>query len=382
MPTIINGHSIGKLGNQWYSDETKELVYAVKTGNAIDLQNRHNLNAVLGSQMREVERIDGQYIPVERFNIFFTKGGVSTDVIEFNKDYDNFVLKESEGFNALEFEHSLDEVLKARNAKIDLAKQDAERVEGINRVYMQKYLPNTKLVTIITGHSFKAKIPTEATKGSDDNYVRSVGWLRGEKITDFVDSTVVDTHASHYLGTKEATLSVNDIFGCVDLIERYETYSGKGVMAIINPRILTNLGMLYKDTMNQDNMVINGVTLNNFMGINWLPFANMSKDFIIFLDAGDAERIFRCVNPDPEQRGIGIVTKKNLETFKKMEDLDGAKLRIFEEEYMMFHRERGCILCISEKGKTDTGKEGWMSDAGVTKLEAYTQRLINGYYRG
>ncbi|MGL5962424.1 MAG: hypothetical protein ACRCZ0_10825 [Cetobacterium sp.] len=380
---IIDGkYTLGGLGSQYYEANTKEAEIAramaetIEAGNTAMAQDGELLVAFLRKMEKEVERINGQPIPVKTHNVFFSEGGLMTSAQGFESYYDNFTMKRSIPLQVKAFGHSQQEVLDAKNKKISLLSKDAEDLEAITRAYVSNYNPFIRLLALMTGSSMTTKIPTVATAGTDENFTRAFGWLRGENVSDFLPATQGITHANHYRCKKGATLTSDDIVDLVDLIESYDTYSRQGVVALAHPRVISKLGAMYGDSLNQDRHIIDGVITPNFLGVSWLECSQLNKEFIIFVDGGKVnDLIIKGVNPDAEQRGLKIIAEANHETYQ-YNGVNSAKAVIFDEEYLVALRQAGGVLDIVRTEAT-----GLMGATSETALNTFAKLVEEMYKR-
>ena len=105
----------------------------------------------------------------------------------------------------------------------------------------------------------------------------------------------------------------------------------------------------------------------------------MSDEFVIFLDSGRRDMILQCVNKATNQRGLSLVTEKDLKAITSPADVNGMKLRIHPMEYLVLARESGVILSIAKGKTTPANKVGWMEDAEATKLENLIKKIDMTY---
>ncbi len=372
---IIDGkHTLGGLGSHYYEAGSREAEIAramaetIEAGNTAMAQDAELLVAFLRKMEKEVERINGQPIPVKTHNVFFSEGGLMTSAQGFESYYSNFTMKRSIPLQVKAFGHSQQEILDAKNKKISLLSKDAEDLEAITRAYVGNYNPFVRLLALLTGSSMTTKIPSKATVGTDEEFTRAFGWVRGENVSDHIPATQGITHANHYRCKKGAVLTSDDITDLVDLIESYNTYSRQGVVALAHPRVISNLGGMYGDAFNQDKHVIDGVITPNFLGVSWLECSQLNKDFIIFVDGGKVnELVIKGVNPDAEQRGLKIIAEANHETYQ-YNGVNSAKAVVFDEEFMVALRTSGGILDIAR-----TEASGEMGTASETALNNFAK---------
>lgn len=386
--TIINGlRDIGKLGSEYYDKKLEDFILTLRAGNtAVERGTLPFLN-FLQARTKTVNRVAGQPIPVERFNVFFTKGGYTDNGYGFDKYVDKFIMPSDEGLTAITYNYTTKEILKAREDGVDLVKKMTEELEAYMNVYQNNVLPYQALITLMTGSSLSTSIPTEATATSDDNYVRSFGWLRGEDVSDFKKGHIQLTNACHYRGTKGETFALSDIDDCVDLLKAYKDASPLKPFALANNKTIRNtIASTLEWSANRDQVLVEGNMLKyrTAMGCNWIDMDNyLPEGVIIFLDAQVVDLIIKAISPDPEQRGIAFVKdfigeKNRLES---AEDLSGGTVQVFPVEQIIAKRHMGVILDTLNKGQTGSGKEGWAETATVTKIEDYCKNLVSTYYK-
>lgn len=381
--TIINGkYTLGGLGSQYYEKGSREaeianaMAMTIQAGNSSAVQGAENLTALCQSLEEEVPRINGQPIAVEISNVFFSEGGINSEAQGFDTYYKNFTMKKGKPLQVKAFSHTSEEILDARNRRINLMEKDQKDLEKISKAYVNRYNPNVRLLALLTGTSLTTKVPTQASQSSDEDFCRAFGWLRGENVEDFIPSIYGIKYANHFRARKGATVDKKDITDIVDLLMKYDGYSGEGIIAVANLRTIEDLGALYKSPTNQDSMIIDGVVSPTFLGVTWLEAPQMHPDFILFLDAGKRnDLIKRCVNNDPEQRGFKLIEENKIEGFKLESGINGLKAFIFEEEYIVASRFSGAILDIGRQGDGN----GYMKSDSITELEKYT-KLVEGMY--
>ncbi|MGL5100466.1 MAG: hypothetical protein ACRC6B_10660 [Fusobacteriaceae bacterium] len=381
--TIIDGkHTLGGLGSQFYAEGSREaeianaMAQTIEAGNSEEVLGAENLTALCMSMEEVLPRVSGQPIAVEISNVFFSEGGIQSEAQGFDTYYKNFTLKKGASIQAKAFSHDSKETLDARNKGISLLEKDAKDLRKITNAYAYRYNPNVRLLSLLTGSSLTTKVPTKATVGTDEDFCRAFGWVRGENVEDFIPSIYGVTHANHYRARKGAVIDKRDITDIIDLISRYDEYSGEGVIALANLRTIEDLGSLYKAPTNQDKVIIDGMYSPSFLGATWLEVPQLHPDFIIFLDAGKRDLIKRCVNNDEAQRGLRLIEENKVEGYKVESGINGMKAFIFEEEFIVASRFSGAILDIARQGDT----EGHMLPASITELEKYTA-LVEGMYK-
>lgn len=378
---LIAGNSIYDLPKELYSGnkDAEAIIMHLITGNSKAPELQKPIVNILSSNIKEVIRIEGARIPVEHFNMFFTKGTYSTDVPEFGRKLQEFKLKTSEGYNATVFKHEVEDIMDAENNGINLLEQDAKIVQGYSQVYLKRFKSGKLIKALYTGHSDYGKIPTEGT--GTEQYSSSFGFLRGEDNSIVLNPLEKDKwgNTSHYRGTKSGALTINDILDCADLIKAYNTYSGDDIIALASSRTIYKLADLYNYPKYKDDHQMSGVPVINVAGVKFVEIANMSDDFIIFLDSGRRDMILQCVNKATNQRGLSLVTEKDLKAITSPADVNGMKLRIHPMEYLVLARESGVILSIAKGKTTPANKVGWMEDAEATKLKNLIKKIDMTY---
>lgn len=382
--TIINGlRDIGKLGSDYYSKNMQDFIFTLKAGNTT--AERIPFLAFMEARTKTIDRIPGQPIPIEIFNVYFTQGGYTDNGYAFSKYTEKFTMPTGQGMNAITYNYSTEEILEARNSGIDLMKDINEKLEAYMVLYQNQVLPYKQIQAMITGSDLTAKIPTEAVANSDDNYKRSAGWLRGENIEDFKKGHIQKTHACHYRGTKGVSFSLSDIDDAVDTLKMYKDASAEKPFALANSRTIRNtVATSLEWAGNRDEVLVFGVKYREALGCRWIDMDTyLPEGVILFLDAKATDIIIKAVQKDPAQRGIAFIKDFQGE-MKKLEDasdLMGGSVHVFPTEQLVFKRHLGLILDTENQGQTSSGKEGWASTATVTKLENYAQNLVDQYLK-
>ena len=383
--TIIDGlTTLGGLGTQHYTDErAREIAIAMAqtifTCNTGAVLGAENMTAICMGLEEIVPRIPGQPIAVETTNITFTDGGIQSEADGFSTYFRNFTLKKGKGRQVKAFSHDSQEILDARNRKISLLVEDQKALKKIADAYAFRYNPNVRLLALLTGSSLTTKIPTKATNGTDDDFCRAFGWLRGEDVSDFIPAIYDIEHANHYRNIKGDAIAKSDITDILDLLTKYDGYSGEGIIALATQRTIEDLASLYKAPTNVDKMYIDGIYSPTFLGATWVEVPQMHNDFIMFLDAGKRDLVKRCVNPDEAQRGLKLLEENKVEAYTVEEGIGGVKAYVFEEEFIVASRFSGAIL--DKVKRTDSDGSGEMSTEGVEVLEAYTKLVEKMYNR-
>lgn len=378
---LIAGNSIYDLPKEIYTKnkDAEAIVMHLITGNSTAPEIQRPIVNILSKNIREIVRIEGARIPMEHHNLVFTKGTYSTDVPEFGRKLQEFKLKTSEGYNATVFKHEVEDIMEAENNGINLLEQDAKAVQRYSQVYLRRFKPGKLLKALYTGHSDYGKLPTEANGTGTEPYNSSFGFLRGEDnswVLNPLESKWANT--SHYRGTVDGGYKVKDILDCADLIKAYNTYSGEDIIALASSRTIYELGELYNYPKYKDEHLIEGVTVLNVAGVKFIEISNMSDEFIIFLDSGRRDLILQCVNKAQNQRGLSLITEKDIKAITSPSDTNGMKLRIHPMENLVLARESGVILSKAQ-GQTTGVKKGWMTSAEATKLEDLVKRIDKTY---
>lgn len=378
---LIAGNSIYDLPKEIYTKnkDAEAIVMHLITGNSTAPEIQRPIVNILSKNIREIVRIEGARIPMEHHNLVFTKGTYSTDVPEFGRKLQEFKLKTSEGYNATVFKHEVEDIMEADNNGVNLLEQDAKDVQRYSQVYLRRFKPGKLLKALYTGHSDYGKLPTEANGTGTEPYNSSFGFLRGEDnswVLNPLESKWANT--SHYRGTVDGGYKVKDILDCADLIKAYNTYSGDDIIALASSRTIYELGELYNYPKYKDEHLIEGVPVLNVAGVKFIEISNMSDEFIIFLDSGRRDLILQCVNKAQNQRGLSLITEKDIKAITSPSDTNGMKLRIHPMENLVLAREAGVILSKAQ-GQTTGVKKGWMTNAEATKLEDLVKRIDKTY---
>lgn len=380
--TIIDGKlTLGGLGSQFYEKGSREAEIAESMALTIQASNH---SKVLGAQpltnflmAREkvVPRVNGQPLPLEIGNVFFTEGGLNSEARGFDVYYDAWYMKKGKMLEVKAFSHDTKEVLDARNKGLSLLEKDKQDLERIAQLHVNRYSQFVRLLPLITGTSLSTKIPAKDTHGTNP-ITASFGWVRGENVEDFIPAIYGVKTANHYRARKSTTVQKKDVTDIVDLLESYSSYSGEGIVAIAHKRTIEDLASIFNAPVNQDKMGIEGVVSSSFLGIDWLPISQMHKDFIIFLDKGKMDLLLHAVNKDEEQRGFKLIQENINEGFKFDSGANGAKAVVFEEEWYLSSRFAGAILDIGQQQG-----DGLMDSASETKLQAFAQKIKDMYIK-
>ena len=388
--TIIKGtDSIGNIPNVDLDDNAMELLGVIEGGNSTDTQRTMNaLNAVLEPMEQIVERVDGTALPVEVANVFFLKGSVSSDAPEFIEYKSNFELNRAVGYNVVAFNYDAETLLASRRGAVDIDARKLKKMKKVTNVYSKKYLPYSRLKALITGSTETATIPTDdggSTSGAEA-FSRAFGCARGEDFSDFLTKTDPDDDGTRnfYRTTVTTALATNDVDNLTDDMREVNDYSGQGIIALAHPRIVKNYAKLASnDNATKDTFVFEDVSSVEIDGVDWIAVEGLSREFVIFYDAGKVEELLiRGVEKlDEAQRGLGIIYENTLQAWNTIQDIDGAKMRIFPEEWYMAMRLSVGILDVSGETNRNSG-DGYMQDGtgkSVEALEAYVATMT-GYF--
>lgn len=384
--TIINGlRDVGKLGSEYYSENLQNFIFTLKAGNTAIERGTLPFLKFMEDRTKTVNRIPGQPIPVERFNVFFTKGSYTDNGYGFSKYVDKFIMPTDEGLTAIAYNYTTKEILEARARGIDLVETMTEQLEAYMNLYQNNVQPYKKILTMLTGSSLTTSIPTEATDKTDDNYCRAFGWLRGEDISDFKKGHIQKTHECHYRGTKGKSFALSDIDDAVDTIKSYKDSSSMKPFALANSRTIRDtIATSLEWAGNRDEVLVEGSTLKyrEAMGCRWIDMDTyLPEGIILFIDAQAGDLIIKAISPDEEQRGIAFIKNfaGEMNKLESAEDLAGGSVQVFPEEQIIAKRHLGLILDTKNQGKTDEGKEGWADEATVKKIEDFAKNLVNSY---
>lgn len=381
MAIVLKGRTqVSDIPNFSVDGAGAEILDIIEIGNSEAVQSTETLNSILGSieQTRGVGK--GSKLPIEHFNIYFQEGGIETASAEMKKYIEEFTIQHSMGYNVMAFDYSLEDEVKAENNGIDLNSDAQDKVAKITRTYVSNYLPYARLCAIITGTNLTSKCPTKST-GEDRVYSDAFGFLRGEDVTDLLLPTAKDKKRNHYRTIKGATVSETDIYDVVRMLTSYRTYSKKGIMVLGSPsNIQKLLGNTYTASSNIDDVVVNGLVPPKPFGCEWIGVPELEgHDFFIFLDKGRYDILFRRVEQSEKYRGLGILTKETNTTFKSVTDIQGAKLRIFPEEWYLIGREAGAILDIDPDRKDVSGEMQDGVGKSIEALESFAELCLSAY---
>lgn len=416
--TIYTGRvNKGNIPNvEYMSDQTLEILGEIRAGNTTMVQSLSILNSVLAPMEREVPRKDGSPLPVKIHNAKFTEGKIQTSAPEFRPYIDKFEMRKVPGYNTMAFDYDDETILEADNNSIDLNAKALEQLRGIRTVYANKYLPFQRLKAIITGSTLVATAPItygEVRSGSflvgteyeikeagttdftligaaNSNvgtiftatgvgtgtglaevtasgfYTSQYGFARGEDYADFLTVTDGVTTRNHMRTITTTALTSTDITNLIDDIEDTNMYTGQGVIVLGHPRTIQNIASLSSAPENKDIAIFGEIT--EAYGATFKKVPGFHKDFLIFLDMGMMkELLVRGVEVDPSQRGWGLVYKNDIKAFNSVTDIQGAKVRVFPEEWYMTLRLSGGIL------DTNTSRydaSGYMQDGTGKSIEA------------
>lgn len=382
--TIIDGKfQLAGLNPEYYASErekevAKAMALTIKSSNVEKVQGSDILTAFLSTRVREAERINGQPISVKIQNMFFAPTGIVCDAPGFDTYYKNFTMKKGMGLGIKVFSHDTTEILTAKNQNVNIMEKDLQDLMSVQKLYVNRYLPNIRLLALITGHSNTAVPSTQATVSTDDSYERAFGWIHGEDISDFMPSVKGMTHANHFRVKAGDDLDIKDIHDIVDLLTSYNSYSGEGIVALASSRTISNLGDLYQTNEYRDGVLVEGVKTPVIKGVEFLEVSQLNNEFIIFLDKGKSDILLKCVNPDVNQRGLKLLDELDREKYKFSDGLPkGMKAHVFEEEYIVVDRVGGAILDIAPSRKHASQE---MQTESLTALSNYA-KLVEEMYK-
>jgi hypothetical protein len=217
---------------------------------------------------------------------------------------------------------------------------------------------------------------------------RAFGCARGEDFSDFLTITKGTGVRNFYRTTKTTTWATSDVDDLVDQMRAVDGYSYQGIVALAHPRTLKNyIRIAAADNATKDAYIfgeqgdVDGVKAVDIDGVYWVGVDGMHEEFVIFYDMGKMEELLiRGVEVgDEAQRGLGIVYEGKLDSWSVIGDLDGAKLRIFPEEWYSPLRLSVAVLDVSLDAGRVEPTNGYMEANSVTALEAWVSTM-NGYF--
>ncbi len=378
MAQVLKGRTgASEIPNMQVGNIGAQILDIIQIGNSQEIQSTEVLNNIL-SNLEVVKGVSrGSKLPIEHFNVYFQPGGVETASVEMKKYFEAFEMLSSPGYNVMAFDYSLEDEVAKENEGIDLNAEAVDKVANITRAYTANYLPYSRLAALLTGTSLTAKCPTKTS--GDRSYSEAFGFLRGEDASEWLLPTAKDKNRNHYRTIKGSNVNESDIYGIVRMLSSYRTYSRRGIIALASPtNIQRVLGSSYTAPTNVDEVIVN----NNILapkpfGCEWIGIPELEgHDFIIFLDKGRYDILFRRVEPSEKYRGLGILMKNNITAFEGVTDIEGAKLRIFPEEWYLIGREAGAILDINPSRKNASGE---MDTASIEALENLATLCLGAY---
>lgn len=377
MAKILKGRTnISDLPDFRAEGTGRDILDLIQIGNSKEVQSTETLNNILSKLEMEKGVQAGAKLPIEHYNVYFQEGGLETASVEMKKYIEEFSFKKSMGMNVMGFDYSQEDELEAENTGINLDAEAVDKVAKITTAYNQNYLPYARLTALLTGCSLTEKIPGD---GASRKYSDAFGVLRGEDVSDWLLPTATDKKRNHYRTIKGRAIADSDIQTCISYIASYKTYSKRGIVALASPsKIYQILGASYTAPTNVDDVIVNRqIPVAQPFGCEWIAVPELEgHDFIIFLDKGRYDILFRRVEPSERQRGLGLVMKDTVVEFKHVTDIKGAKLRIFPEEWYLVAREAVVILDTnSERSNSD----GTMQTNSITALEGLAKLCLGAY---
>ena len=386
---IINGlRPIGALGHEYFGKGAEDFVMTLYAGNSVVQRGALPMLSFFESVTKTVERVPGQSIPVETFNVYFTEGGFTSNGYGFDKYTEKFDLQREKGLTAVTYDYTTEEILKAREAKVDLMKKITEQVQAYVNVYTDMVLPYRMVQTLITGSSLNTEVVAE---GDGQAYTRAFGWLRGEEVGDYIKphQVGISTKRNHFRGTKGVSFALTDVYECVDLLSSYKDASPLKPYALANARTIQNtVGASLEYQANVDEVMVFGemgsMKYRTALGCNWVDMNSyLPEGVILFLDASAKDIIVKAISPDVEQRGIAFVKHfgGELHKLESAEDFIGGSVKVFPEELFICKRHLGVILDTANKGQQSSDhKKGWAEQSTtITKLQNYAKALRASY---
>ena len=394
---IINGTDNKGFKDDFFTPVTAPLVSEIRIGNTVKKQDANTLNVLLGGMEKPVPRIDGQKLPVKFHNIKVSEGSISAGALEGRAFIDAFDLKESIGYNVQNFDYSRETMLRYANLvkvnpNLSPLAEDIEKTQASVNAYINGYLPNHRLIPLFTGSSMKKTVPV--LDNGTHTYCYQGGWARGEDYADITTSNVDgDTVRNHYRvinGTAGTPFSTEDINSLAESIRSTDLFgqgngtmeAGVEIVALCHPSLISTIIKLSNDTANKDRVIFDGkVKATELLGVYFVPIQTFHKDFTVMYDASySRELITHAVEYDEMQRGIALIPKETVETFRTVWDVNGSQLRIFPEERHMFYRLAGGVLSVN-KAHAEAGGLMGTGSLGEVALNAWISKIFKRFER-
>lgn len=381
--TIINGVTdAGNLSDRYTRGSLAYLInLEIMQGNTVSSQHRIDLNALLDAFTVDTPMRDGQRINTNKYNVLWTSGGINSDAPMFKRKVASFTF-EREGFNLANFQFDADMILSAEENGIDLYQNVLEDITAARISYQENYLPNVKLLALIAGASVATEIQAVDAGG---DYESGFGPLRGEDCVDILrypSATAEDNYRYGFRAKKGASLALSDLRDIVDYIEGFRGYTGNGIICLAKGSRINELGDLYNDTMNQDSVIFEdftegGIRSKKIGDVEYISVPAMHKDFMVFIDMGKMRRlIYRIMSVRENQRGLALMSTKDLNLFDQIANMDGSKMHIFKEAYFNIMREAVVVLDV-QNNETD----GLFGATSVTAFNAWITALRAAFTR-
>ena len=372
---IINGRNTKGLAVAKGFEVAWDFLAELKSGNTVEDQKTVELNAVLGAMETEVARIEGQPLPVKEHNVKFTKGGVSTNAPEFQAYWSKFDFQKSSGYNVQAYDFSDETLLEFKNLGINVMDKIMESTEAIKGAYINSYLPYIRLKALLTGASVVDTLP--AFDGGTGKFTTAFGCARGESYDAYLPPTVTNKTVNLYRTvTTNAGVKPADIRALINTIRNTKSYGKgggtRGILVIGAYDTIQGLASMANAPENKDIEIFGEVT--KMYNADFKAVEGMHDDFLIAFDMSYMNKlIVKGVNVDPEQRGLVFMPKVDIQEFKTYADIQGGKMRIFEEEYYMPYRLSCGILHTNGANFHATG----LIQAGSSAETALTTWVTN-----
>ena len=372
---IYNGQiDPSELGISSVSAQMIEMMEAVMMGNTIEMQEENVANRFLNSIITEMPSVNGTQVPIERFNLYFTPGGLTSDSAEFNSRRAHFDIKK-EDFKVTAYKFPVKTILEARNTggMGNLMDEAVKKTQAGQNVYMNIYLPSIKLQTLITGDSSSTSCPTISSAGA---YESQLGALRGENVDEILPSWITTKTRNHFFTKLASTLSTADIQRVSQSLKDYRTYSKRGVVAMASANTLFELTDVYGYAGTKDEIADLAIPVTKIAGVGMIELESMPDGFLCFIDAGAKDVIVNAVENDIQQRGLGMITTNKVTEFESPDDIDGMELQVWAEGFHLVGREKVAWLAIGDGAEHASGI---MQATQITALENHASALREGW---